>query len=86
MPTGTRLAGRAEPVARPFARHKQSTGLFMSGLNLRYMRRLCTDSSRSYLGRSALLGGEELMGETAGLCRTRNNQARDRGARSQASE
>ena len=34
-PTGTRLAGRAEPQARPFARHKQSTGLFVSGLSLR---------------------------------------------------
>jgi hypothetical protein len=28
-----RLAGRAGPVARPFARHKQSTGLFESGLS-----------------------------------------------------
>jgi len=26
------LAGRAGPVARPLARHKQSTGLFVSGL------------------------------------------------------
>lgn len=26
------LAGRVGPVARPLARHKQSTGLFMSGL------------------------------------------------------
>ena len=34
-PTGTRLAGRAGPEARPFARHKQSTGLFVSGLSLR---------------------------------------------------
>ena len=68
-PTGTRLAGRAGPAARPFARHKQSTGLFVSGLCLRSMRRLCTDSSRIYLGRSALLGGVVLMAETAGLCR-----------------
>ena len=30
-----RLAGRAGPEARPFARHKQSTGLFVSGLSLR---------------------------------------------------
>ena len=52
-PTGTRVAGRAGPVARPFARHKPSTGLFVSGLSLRSMRRLCTDSSRIYLGRSA---------------------------------
>ena len=28
------LAGRAGPVARPLARHKQSTGLFVSGLGL----------------------------------------------------
>ena len=28
------LAGRAGPVARPFARHKQSTGLFVSRLSL----------------------------------------------------
>ena len=28
------LAGRAGPVARPLARHKQSTGLFVSGLSL----------------------------------------------------
>ena len=28
------LAGRAGPVARPLARHKQSTGLFESGLGL----------------------------------------------------
>ena len=34
-PTGTRLAGRAGPEARPFARHKQSSGLFVSGLSLR---------------------------------------------------
>ena len=34
-PTVTRLAGRAGPEARPFARHKQSTGLFVSGLSLR---------------------------------------------------
>ena len=34
-PTGTRLAGRAGLTARPFARHKQSTGLFVSGLSLR---------------------------------------------------
>ena len=34
-PTGTRLAGRAGPTARPFARHKQSTGLFVSGFSLR---------------------------------------------------
>ena len=53
-PTGTRLAGLAEPVARPFARHKQSTGLFLSGFSLRSMRRLCPDSSHSCLGRSAL--------------------------------
>ena len=26
------LAGRVGPVARPLARHKQSTGLFVSGL------------------------------------------------------
>ena len=68
-PTGTRLAGRAGPEARPFARHKQPTGLFVSGLSLGSMRRLCTDSSRIYLGRSALLGGVALMAETAGLCR-----------------
>ena len=28
-----RLAGRAGPQARPFARHKQSSGLFVSGLS-----------------------------------------------------
>ena len=28
------LAGRVGPVARPLARHKQSTGLFVSGLGL----------------------------------------------------
>ena len=28
------LAGRAGPVARPLAKHKQSTGLFVSGLGL----------------------------------------------------
>jgi hypothetical protein len=42
------LAGRARPVAGPFARHKQSTGLFVSGLStthlvmspLQFMQRL----------------------------------------------
>ena len=42
------LAGRARPVAGPFARHKQSTGLFVSGLStthrvmspLEFMQRL----------------------------------------------
>ena len=28
------LAGRVEPVAQPLAGHKQSTGLFVSGLGL----------------------------------------------------
>lgn len=30
-------AGRAWPVARPFARHKQSTGLFVSGLSTTHL-------------------------------------------------
>jgi hypothetical protein len=36
------LAGRAWPVARPFARHKQSTGLFVSGLSLDEARQIAT--------------------------------------------
>ena len=31
------LAGRARPVAGPFARHKQSTGLFVSGLSTTHL-------------------------------------------------
>ena len=31
------LAGRAWPVARPFARRKQSTGLFVSGLSTTHL-------------------------------------------------
>jgi hypothetical protein len=34
-PIPTCLAGRAEPVAQPLARHNQPTGLFVSGLGPR---------------------------------------------------
>ena len=47
------------------------------------MRRLCTESSRSYAGRSAALGGVVLMAMRPGWGRTRNHLARDRVARSQ---
>ena len=44
LPRG--LAGRTGPVARPLARHKQSTGLFVSGLGLlRHLRPACRPKS-----------------------------------------
>jgi len=53
------LAGRARPVAGPFARHKQSTGLFVPGLStthlvmspLEFMQRLAALVPRPRLHR-----------------------------------
>jgi hypothetical protein len=65
------LAGRARPVAGPFARHKQSTGLFVSGLStthlvmspLEFMQRLAALVPRPRLHLIRFLDLTQLHGQ-----------------------
>ena len=61
------LAGRARPLARPLARHKQSAGLFVSGLGFPHCRR---PSRRPFARPGATGDGDRLRSGFSGIARS----------------